>query len=180
MRSVEVVGRTKEEALDLALKELKVGSNRVKVEILEEKVNKGFLGLININRVRLRVKVKDKEECAQKAVRFLREILVNMGVSAEVETFKRPDHLILNINGSELGKLIGRRGQTLNSLQYLVNLAVNKDSEEREKIIIDVGGYRRRKEESLRRLANRVATRVGLHKKKETLYPMSPDRKSVV
>src|SRR5690554_2406246 len=180
MRTVEVVGRTKEEALDLALKELKVERDKVKVEVLEEVSSKSLLGLININRVRLRVKVKDREEYAQRAVRFLREILVNMGIYAEVETFKRPDHLILNINGSELGKLIGRRGQTLNSLQYLVNLAVNKDSEEREKIIIDVGGYRRRKEESLRRLANRVATRVGLHKKKETLYPMSPYERRIV
>ncbi|NLY89284.1 MAG: protein jag [Firmicutes bacterium] len=180
MRSVEVVGRTKEEALDLALKELKVDRDKVKVEILEEVSSKGLLGLININRVRLRVKVRDREEYAQKAVRFLREILVSMGIYAEVETFKKPDHLVLNINGSDLGKLIGRRGQTLNALQYLVNLAVNKDCEEKEKIIIDVGGYRRRKEESLRKLANRAATRVALHKKKEVLHPMTPYERRII
>ncbi|NLZ43733.1 MAG: protein jag [Clostridia bacterium] len=180
MRSVEVVGRTKEEALDLALKELKVARDKVQVEILEEVNNKGLLGLININRVRLRVKVKDREEYVQKAVRLLREILVNMGIYAEVEIFKKPDHLVLNVNGSDLGKLIGRRGQTLNSLQYLVNLAVNKDSKEKEKIIIDVGGYRHRREESLRRLANRAATRVSLHKKKEVLHPMTPYERRII
>ena len=180
MRSIEVVGRTKEEALDLALKELKVDRDKVKVEVLEEVNNKGLLGLINISRVRLRVKVKDREEYAQKAVRFLREILVNMGIYAEVETFKKPDHLVLNINGSDLGKLIGRRGQTLNSLQYLVNLVVNKDSDEKEKIIIDVGGYRQRREESLRKLANKAAARVSLRKKKEALYPMTPYERRII
>jgi len=180
MRTVEVVGRTKEEALDLALKELKVERDKVKVEVLEEVSSKSLLGLININRVRLRVKVKDREEYAQRAVRFLREILVNMDIYAEVETFKRPDHLVLNINGSDLGKLIGRRGQTLNSLQYLVNLVVNKDSEEKEKIIIDVGGYRQRREESLRKLANRAASRVSLRKKKEILSPMTPYERRII
>lgn len=178
MRSVEVVGRTKEEALDIALKELKVERTKVKVEVLEEIVNKGLLGLINLNRVRLRVKIE--EETTQKAVRLLREILVNMGVSAEVETFQRDDHILLNINGDDLGKLIGRRGQTLNSLQYLLNLAVNRDREEREKIVIDVGGYRRRKEENLRKLAFRTANRVRFKGKKEVLYPMSPYERRII
>src|SRR5690554_482790 len=178
MRSVEVVGRTKEEALDIALKELKVERNKVKVEVLEEIVNKGLLGLINLNRVRLRVKIK--EETTQKAVRLLREILVNMAVSAEVETFQRDDHILLNINGNDLGKLIGRRGQTLNSLQYLLNLAVNRDREEKEKIIIDVGGYRRRKEENLKKLAFRTANRVRLRGKKEVLYTMSPYERRII
>src|SRR5690554_4151528 len=178
MRSVEVVGRTKEEALDIALKELKVERTKVKVEVLEEIVNKGLLGLINLNRVRLRVKIE--EETTQKAVRLLREILVNMGVSAEVEIFQREDHILLNINGDDLGKLIGRRGQTLNSLQYLLNLAVNRDREEREKIVIDVGGYRRRKEENLRKLAFRAANRVRFKGKKEVLYPMSPYERRII
>src|SRR5690554_3097113 len=260
MRSVEVVGRTKEEALDIALKELKVERTKVKVEVLEEIVNKGLLGLINLNRVRLRVKIEEEttqkavrllreilvnmgvsaeveifqredhillningddlgkligrrgqtlnslqyllnlavnrdreerekividvfrseEETTQKAVRLLREILVNMGVSAEVEIFQREDHILLNINGDDLGKLIGRRGQTLNSLQYLLNLAVNRDREEREKIVIDVGGYRRRKEENLRKLAFRAANRVRFKGKKEVLYPMSPYERRII
>ncbi len=178
MRSVEVVGRTKEEALNIALKELKVDRNKVKVEVLEEKANKGLLGLINLNRVRLRVKVK--EETAQKAVRLLREILVNMAISAEIETFQKEDHILLNINGDDVGRLIGRRGQTLNSLQYLLNLAVNKDNEDKEKIIIDVGGYRRRKEENLKKLAYRTANRVSQRGKKEALYPMTPYERRII
>ena len=158
MKSVEIVAKTREEALELALKELNVDESRVKVEVLEETSSKGFLGLLNVNRVKIRATIK--EDLAQKAVRFLRELLVNMGILAQVEMFKRPGYIVLNINGDDLGRLIGRHGQTLNALQYIVNLVVHKDSDEQERIIIDVGGYRKRREENLRRLAQTTAERV--------------------
>ena len=144
MRSVEMVARTKEEALELALKELQTEEDQVDVEVLEESSSKGLLGLINVNKVRIRVTMK--EDLSQKAARLLREILVNMGISAQVEVFKRDDHITLNITGEDLGRIIGRRGQTLNSLQYLLNLAVNKGRAEKERIIVDVAGYRKKKE----------------------------------
>jgi spoIIIJ-associated protein len=157
MKSVEIVAKTKEEALELALKELNVDESKVKVEVLEETSSKGFLGLLSVNRVKVRVSIK--EDIAQKAVRFLREILVNMGIFAQVEMFKRPGYVMLNINGDDLGKLIGRHGQTLNALQYLVNLAVHKDTDEEDRVIIDVAGYRKRREENLKRLALSTAER---------------------
>jgi len=178
MKSVEIVAKTKEEALELALKELNVEESKVKVEVLEETSSKGFLGLLSVNRVKVRVTVK--EELAQKAVRFLREILVNMGVFAQVEIFKRPGYVMLNINGDDLGKLIGRHGQTLNALQYLVNLAVHKDSDEEDCVIIDVAGYRKRREENLRRLALSTAERVKRKGKKEILNPMSPQERRII
>ncbi|HEY8391495.1 MAG TPA: RNA-binding cell elongation regulator Jag/EloR [Capillibacterium sp.] len=178
MKSVEIVAKTKEEALELALKELNVDESKVKVEVLEETSSKGFLGLLNVNKVKIRVTVK--EELAQKAVRFLREILVNMGISAQVEMFKRPGYVMLNINGDDLGQLIGRHGQTLNALQYLVNLAVHKDSDEEDRIIIDVAGYRKRREENLRRLALSAAERVKRKGKKEVLNPMSPQERRII
>lgn len=178
MKSVEIVAKTKEEALELALKELNVDESKVKVEVLEETSGKGFLGLLNVNRVKLRVTVK--EELAQKAVRFLRELLVNMGVFAQVEMFKRPGYVMLNINGDDLGKLIGRHGQTLNALQYIVNLVVHKDSDEEDRVIIDVGGYRKRREENLRRLALSTADRVKRKGRKEVLNPMSPQERRII
>lgn len=178
MRSVEIVARTKEEALELALKELQTEEDQVDVEILEESSNKGLLGLINVNKVRIRVTMK--EDPSQKGARLLREILVNMGISAQVEVFKRDDHIILNITGEDLGRIIGRRGQTLNSLQYLLNLAVNKGRAEKERIIVDVAGYRKKKEESLKRLALRSADRVKRYGKKEILYPMSPYERRII
>ena len=106
------------------------------MEVLEETSSK-VLGLLNVNRVKIRATVK--EELAQKAVRFLRELLVNMGIFAQVEMFKRPGYVMLNISGDDLGRLIGRHGQTLNALQYIVNLVVHKDSNEEDRVIIDVG-----------------------------------------
>ena len=178
MKSVEIVAKTKEEALELALKELNVDESRVKVEVLEETSSKGFLGLLNVNRVKIRATIK--EELAQKAVRFLRELLVNMGIFAQVEMFKRPGYVMLNINGDDLGRLIGRHGQTLNALQYIVNLVVHKDSDEEDRVIIDVGGYRKRREENLKRLAQATADRVKRKGRKEALNPMSPQERRII
>ena len=178
MKSVEIVAKTKEEALELALKELNVDESRVKVEVLEETSSKGFLGLLKVNRVKIRATVK--EELAQKAVRFLRELLVNMGIFAQVEMFKRPGYVMLNINGDDLGRLIGRHGQTLNALQYIVNLVVHKDTDEEDRVIIDVGGYRKRREENLKRLAQTTADRVRRKGRKETLNPMTPQERRII
>lgn len=178
MRSVEIVARTKEEALELALKELNAEEDQVNIEVLEESSSKGLLGLISVNKVRIRVSIK--EDVSQTAAHLIREILVNMGIPAQVEVFKRTDHIILNITGDDLGRIIGRRGQTLNSLQYLMNLAVNKGRTEKERIIVDVAGYRRKREESLKRLALRSADRVKRYGKKEILYPMSPYERRIV
>ncbi|NLC53379.1 MAG: protein jag [Firmicutes bacterium] len=178
MKSVEIVAKTKEEALELALKELNVDESRVKVEVLEETSSKGFLGLLNVNRVKIRATVK--EELAQKAVRFLRELLVNMGIFAQVEMFKRPGYVMLNISGDDLGRLIGRHGQTLNALQYIVNLVVHKDSNEEDRVIIDVGGYRKRREDNLKRLAQTTAERVKRKGRKEALNPMSPQERRII
>lgn len=177
MKSVEKVGRTKEEAIMEGIKELGVKPDQVKVEVLEE-TTKGFLGLLGGKAVKVRVTVK--EDLAQAAGLFLREMLVNMGVLAQVEIFKRSDNTILNINGKDLGILIGKHGQTLDSIQYLVNLAVNKDQTEKERIIVDVAGYRRRREDSLRRLAMKMADKVKREGKKQVLEPMSPHERRII
>lgn len=178
MRVVEKVGRSKEEAITLALEELGISEEKVKVEVIEESSTRSLLGLITTNRVKVRV--TEKEEVSQIAVRLLREILVNMGVSAMVEVLRRPDHIILNVRGRDLGCVIGRKGQTLDSLQYLVNLAVNRQTVERERIIIDVEGYRKKQEEILRRMALRSLEKVKRQGTKEMLPPMSPHERRII
>lgn len=178
MRAVEKVGRTKEEAINLALEELGTSEDKVKIEVLEESTTRSLLGLITTNRVTVRV--TEKEDMGQVAVRLLREILVNMGVSAQVEIMRRPDHVILNVRGHDLGSVIGRKGQTLDALQYLVNIAVNKQTGERGKIIIDVEGYRKKQEEILKRLALRTLDKVKRQGKKEMLPPMSPHERRII
>ncbi|HOJ77257.1 MAG TPA: RNA-binding cell elongation regulator Jag/EloR [Bacillota bacterium] len=177
MKSVEKVGKTKEEALQEALQELNVTADKVNIEVVEE-TSKGILGFLG-SKV-YRVKVTVKEDVGQKAGLFLREMLVNMGITAQVEIFRRKDNVILNINGKDLGILIGKHGQTLDAMQYLINLAVNKDKEYKERIIIDIEGYRRRREETLRRLAIKIAEKVRRERRKEVLEPMSPHERRII
>ena len=177
MKSVEKVGKTKEEAIAEALRELGTTADRVTIEVVEE-VSKGFFGFLSNKG--FRVKVTLKEDLGQAAVFFLREMLVNMGITAQVELFKRSDNTTLNISGKDLGILIGKRGQTLDAIQYLVNLAVNKNQIEKERIIIDVEGYRRRREETLRRLALKVAEKVKREHRKEILEPMTPHERRII
>jgi spoIIIJ-associated protein len=177
MKSVEKVAKTKEEALAEALRDLGVTENQVTIEATEEST-KGLFGFLSAKMIKVRVTVK--EDPSQTAGLFLRELLVNMGVTAQVEIFKRKDNILLNINGKDLGVLIGKRGQTLDAIQYLVNLAVNKDHQEKERIIIDVEGYRRRREETLRKLAVKLADRVKRERKKEVLEPMSPHERRII
>jgi spoIIIJ-associated protein len=176
MKSVEKVSRTKEDAVSEALEELGVKPDKVKVEVLEE-TTKGLFGL---GGKAVRVRVTVKEDLGQAAGLFLREMLVNMGILAQVEIFKRSDNTILNINGKDLGILIGKRGQTLDSIQYLINIAVNKDQTEKERIIVDVAGYRRRREDTLRRLAIKMADKVKREGKRQILEPMSPHERRII
>lgn len=178
MRSIEKSGRTKEEAVRAALKDLGVGLDDVKVEMLEDEGRGGFLGMFQSRQVRVRVTVM--EDVGKTAARFLREILVAMGIAARVEILRRDEQIILNVSGSDLGLLIGRHGQTLDALQFLVGMAANKGVEERKRIVIDVQGYRRRHEESLRRLALRVADRVRHEGKKAVLSPMNPADRRII
>jgi spoIIIJ-associated protein len=177
VKTVEKIARTKEEAIAEALRDLGVGMDQVRVEIMED-TSKGILGFLGGKAIKVRVTLK--EDLGQTAGLFLRELLVNMGVLAQVEIFKRKDGTILNINGKDLGILIGKHGQTLDAIQYLVNLAVNKDQMEKERIIIDVEGYRRRREETLRKLALRIADKVKREKRKQVLEPMSPQERRII
>ena len=178
MRSIEKNGRTKEEAVRAALRELGVGLEDVRVETIEDEERSGFLGMFQSRQVRVRVTVM--EDVGKTAARFLREILVAMGIAARVEILRRDDQIVLNVTGSDLGLLIGRHGQTLDALQFLVGMAANKGAEERKRIVIDVQGYRRRHEESLRRLALRVADRVRHERKKAVLAPMNPADRRII
>ena len=177
MKVVEKIARSKEEAIAEALRELGVTLEQARVEVVEE-ASKGLLGFLSGKAFKVRVSVK--EDLGQAAGLFLREMLVNMSILAQVEIFKRKDNTVLNINGKDLGILIGKHGQTLDAIQYLVNLSVNKDQTEKERIIIDVEGYRRRREETLRKLALKIADKVKREKRKQVLEPMSPHERRII
>lgn len=178
-RFVEKSAKTVREAIDLALLELNTTEDKVEVEVLEEG-SKGIFGLIGSKQAKVRVTLK--ETSGDRAKKFLLDVLSKMKVNADILVEESEDTISLKIEGDDIGIIIGRRGETLDALQYLTSLVVNRSKEGYKRIVIDVENYRKKREETLIRLANRLADRVIKYKKNITLEPMNPyeDRKSVV
>ncbi len=174
---VEKTGKTVQEAIDLALGELQCDRDNVDIEVIEEG-SKGIFGLIG-NKV-AKVKVTVKESNSDKAKEFLVSVLEKMNVDAEIIAEETEDSILLKVNGDDIGIVIGRRGETLDSLQYLTSLVVNKSKEEYKRVVIDIENYRQKREETLVKLANRLADRVLKYKKNITLEPMNPYERRVI
>lgn len=174
---VEKTGKTVQEAIDLALEELQCNIDNVDIEVLEEG-SKGIFGLIG-NKV-ARVKVTIKESTTDKAKEFLASVLEKMKVEANIIAEENEDSILLKVKGDDIGIVIGRRGETLDSLQYLTSLVVNKNKENYKRVIIDIENYRQKREETLVKLANRLADRVVKYKKNITLEPMNPYERRVI
>lgn len=186
MKSVEKTAKTIEDAIESALSELDIKRENARIEVLEEP-SKGFFGIIGTKEARVRVEevveVRDnKEEAKKTAYDFLRGILNAMDVKAEIRIKETPECLYVDLTGPRMGIIIGRRGQTLDALQYLLALAVNKRREREDyvKIILDTENYRKKREETLVRLANRLAGRVVKSNRKVELEPMNPYERRII
>lgn len=114
------------------------------------------------------------------AASFIRDVSDSMGIETEVEIVHQKDITVLNISGSDLGVLIGRRGQTLDSLQYLANIIANRYSDSYIRIILDAENFRERRRKTLEDLAVRLAGRVVRTRKDVVLEPMSPQERKVI
>jgi len=176
MREVEKQGRTVEEAIENALKELNAKREEVEITVIEE----GSRGIFGILSKQAKVKVRLKERPEEKAVNFVKGLLQKINIFAEIETQKMDEFYKINIKGKGLGILIGKHGDTLNSLQYLVNLVANKGWHEYIKIIIDVENYREKREKALIDLAIKMAKRVKDTKKSIKLEPMPPYERKII
>ena len=181
-KEVTITAKTTELALEEAAKQLGAPS----VEALEyeivEKEKKGFLGLGSTPAV---VRASYRKSGVEIAKEFIERLLEDMKIEANL-TLVDVDNADkqINIDGEDVGVLIGHHGETLDSLQYLVNLAANQKSEgeKREfvKITIDIEGYRAKREEALRALARRMADRVIKYKKSVMLEPMNPYERRII
>jgi spoIIIJ-associated protein len=178
MRIVEHYGKTVEEATQAALEELGTTADDKKVEI--EVLDEGSKGVFGWGTKFARVRVKLKEEAEDKVDELLKNILGMLDLSGEIEKEMIEGQFKFNIVGGDLGLLIGRRGQTLEALQFLLNLIVNKDNKEKVKIILDVEGYRSRREKSLQDLAKRLADKARQEKKNIVLEPMMPNERRII
>ncbi|GAW30218.1 RNA-binding cell elongation regulator Jag/EloR [Carboxydocella sp. ULO1] len=172
-------GKTVEEAIATCLAELKVDRSQVQVEVLQEP-SKGFMGLFSKP---AQVKVIYIETPVNRAVSFLKSVCQKLGLNVEIEADVQGEYVTLNITGEDkeaLGVLIGRRGDTLDALQYLVNLVANKQADDRQKFVLDVEGYRKRREQTLQRLALKMAEKVKRYGKEIALEPMSPQERRII
>lgn len=202
MTSVEKTGKTVDEAIEAAIAELGVSREQIAYEVLEEP-SKGLFGFLGSKPARVRVELiagqtpaaaaapKEKKERAvaadkaatdpvEVAKAFLLSVFKAMKLNVKIEKMTGIDQVTLNLRGEDLGILIGKHGQTLDALQYLTNLAAHRDSDERVRIVIDVEDYRKRREETLVRLAQRLADRVKFRGEKVVLEPMSPHERKII
>ncbi len=125
MKEIESTGKTVDDAISVGLRELGVERDRVKIEILEMPVKKGIFGILGTSLARVKVSYEDNP--GNLACEFIKEICRCMNVEADFQVNQRNEHWYVDITGTELGILIGRRGDTLEALQYLTTLAVARE-----------------------------------------------------
>lgn len=178
MKVVERIGKTVEEAIIAGLSELGISRERAQIEILQEPMKKGLFGLLGMTNARVRVAYED--DPGQTGVAFLEKVCKAMGVEAGFVVKQEGDFWHIDISGPELGILIGRRGDTLEALQYITSLAVGRQIAERVRIIVDVEGYRQRREETLVRLARRLSEKVKRTGGRVVLEPMNPHERRII
>ena len=178
-----MTGRSVEEAIELALKELDADRDEAEVEVLS-RGKAGFLGIgAELARVRV-TKIPKGGSAASIATEALSRILqaAKVNVSRTLRAAHDPEvgGPIIDLSGEDSGLLIGRRGQTLQSLQFLVNLIVRNKFGEDVRVVLDVEHYRQRRESSLRDMATKVASRVVQSSRSVTLEPMTPADRRIV
>lgn len=178
MKSIEIEGKTVEEALNKALLELKTDEHMVDVDVLEQG-SKGLFNVIGVKPAKVRVSLK--YNYIEEARNFLANILKAMKIDAEINIEEDDDTLHINLNGKNIGLLIGYRGETLDSIQYLVSLVVNKVHElPHKRVILDTENYRSKREETLKGVAVKTANRVIKTKKSFKLEPMNPYERRII
>jgi len=177
VREVTASGQTVDEAVQSALAQLNTTRDRVEVNVIDEG-KKGFLGIFGSKLAIVSVKLaKDQIKETEK---FILDVTRNMEVNVTLETIVKDNHVTFELSGDKIALLIGKRGQTLNALQYLVQLVINKDSKQFYRVTVDAEGYRERRKETLEALALKMADKAKRLNKKVALEPMPPYERKII
>ena len=178
MDFIEVSAKNVDDAVIEACRKLVVTRDKLEYEVIEEGSN-GFLGIGSRPAV---IKARVKASVDGKAVDFLKEVFAAMNIAVVIDArFDETDNnLDIDLSGDDMGVLIGKRGQTLDSLQYLVSLVVNKDAQDYIRVKVDTEDYRRRRKETLENLAKNIAYKVKRTKRPVSLEPMNPYERRVI
>ncbi|WP_286081249.1 RNA-binding cell elongation regulator Jag/EloR [Parablautia intestinalis] len=178
MDYVEISAKTVNDAITEACQKFVVTSDKLDYIVVEEG-STGFLGIGSKPAV---IKARAKCTVYDKAKDFLKEVFdaMNMTVVVDVKFDEVNNNMNIDLSGDEMGVLIGKRGQTLDSLQYLVSLVVNKDSDEYIRVKVDTEDYRRRRKETLENLAKNIAYKVKRTKRSVSLESMNPYERRII
>ena len=206
-KTVIKTGKTVDEAIEAALSELGCTKEQATIEVVEEGTEGGFLGL---GRKDAEVKVTfnseesgeaapaaesdddtyfgDDEsfegdavsEAEDAAANFVAEVLSGIGIHGNMDSYREDDTIFISVTGSDCGAAIGRHGETLEAISYMTNLIANKHSEQRVHVYLDVGGYRKHREQVIKGLADKAVSRVSRSGRKVTMEAMSPAERRIV
>lgn len=178
MDFIEVSAKTVNDAITEACQRLTVTSDKLEYEVIEEG-SSGFLGIGSKPAV---IKARVKCSVEDKAKDFLKEVFdaMNLAVIIDVKYDETENSMDIDLSGDEMGVLIGKRGQTLDSLQYLVSLVVNKDMDNYIRVKVDTENYRQRRKETLENLAKNISYKVKRTKRPVSLEPMNPYERRII
>ena len=174
----EFTAKTVDEALTEALIKLETTSDQVEYEVIEKESN-GFLGMFSKP---AKIRVCKKESVQEIVTNFLNKLFSCMGIEVElvIEYKEEEGEMDIELKGEDMGLLIGKRGQTLDSIQYLTSLVANKDLEDYVKIKMDTENYRQRRKETIENLAKNIAYKVKRTKRPVSLEPMNPYERRII
>ena len=175
---IEVTGKNVDDAITEALVQLGTTSDQIEYEVIE----KGSAGFLGFNSKPAKIRVKKKFSIEDNIRNFLTKVFeaMNMEVEIIIKNSEEENVYDIELKGKEMGVLIGKRGQTLDSLQYLTNLAINKHTDNYIKVKLDTEDYRQRRKDTLENLAKNIAYKVKRTKRPVTLEPMNPFERRVI
>ena len=178
MEFIEVSAKTISDAITEACQKLTVTSDKLEYEVVDEG-SSGFLGLGSKPAT---IKARIKSSVEDTAKDFLKDVFeaMDMTVVVEVKYDEAENYMEIDLSGDEMGVLIGKRGQTLDSLQYLVSLVVNKNTENYIRVKVDTENYRQRRKETLENLAKNISYKVKRTKRPVSLEPMNPYERRII
>ncbi|PLR94031.1 RNA-binding cell elongation regulator Jag/EloR [Bacillus sp. T33-2] len=177
MKQVTATGQTVEEAVKSALAQLQTTKDRTEIQIIDQG-KKGIFGIFGSRPAVIKASVKP--DAIEEAVNYVKAVGENIGAPVEVEVIKDGKNVQFILTGDKIALLIGKRGQTLNSLQYLTQLVINRYSEQYLTVLLDAEDYRKRRNETLIQLAERLAQKAVKSGQNVALEPMPSYERKVI
>ena len=177
MRQVTASGQTVDEAVQTALEQLDTTRDNVEVNVIDEG-KRGIFGLFGSKLAVVNVSIAKNQ--IEETEKFIKEITQQMNIDIDLKTTVHNNHVIFEVSGEKIALLIGKRGQTLNALQYLIQLVINKHGKQFYRVTLDAEGYRERRRETLQSLAKKMAQKAKRLNRKVALEPMPPYERKII